>query len=360
MSDDLVNSLQELADVLQTQRTLGGTLASIAEATTVSVPGCDAATIAISIGGRPATAAMTATVALELDLVQYDNDDGPCLTSFRTANALRIDLYEQGDVFPHVAIAARRVGIRAVLVGPVDLGDRDDRHAQPLQPVRPLRRERRDRRRGARHAGRHRGQPITRVRCRPSGRRRSPTQLRRPLRDRVGDRDAHRQPGLHPRASRRTAPTSRRPGRADHLADRPTHHRTAPQFRLNRCWERALDGPDGSRPTKLCRADRARPPQRVRYGRQLIERVNTKPTPIALPRTENARPTRGALDHPARRPRVPGACRRLRGLVRARAAYRYQLSQPSAQPDTVRAGDSDGVPAITTRGYHASSNERGV
>jgi GAF domain-containing protein len=118
MSDDLVNSLQQLADVLQTHKTLGGTLASIAEAATVSVPGCDAATIAISIGGRPATAAMTGTVALELDLVQYDNDDGPCLTTFRTASALRLDLYEQREAFPHVAIAARRVGIRAVLSVP--------------------------------------------------------------------------------------------------------------------------------------------------------------------------------------------------------------------------------------------------
>jgi GAF domain-containing protein len=118
MFDDLVDSLQQLANVLQTQRTLGGTLAGIAEAATVSVPGCDAATIAISIGGRPATAAMTATVALELDMVQYDNDDGPCLTSFRTASALRIDLYEKTETFPHVAIAARRVGVRAVLSVP--------------------------------------------------------------------------------------------------------------------------------------------------------------------------------------------------------------------------------------------------
>src|SRR5215211_6249096 len=118
MSDDLVNSLEQLADLLQTQRTLGGTLASIAEAATVSVPGCDAATIAISIGGRPATAAMTGTVALELDMVQYDNDDGPCLTSFRNASALRIDLYEQGEMFPHVAIAARKLGVVAVLSVP--------------------------------------------------------------------------------------------------------------------------------------------------------------------------------------------------------------------------------------------------
>ena len=89
----------------------------------MSVPGCDAATIAISIGGRPATAAMTGTVALELDLVQYDTDDGPCLTSFRTASTLRLDLYEQGEAFPHIAIAAQRVGIRAVLSVPAMWGD---------------------------------------------------------------------------------------------------------------------------------------------------------------------------------------------------------------------------------------------
>src|SRR5829696_9333550 len=115
MSEDLVNTLQQLAEVLQTQRTLGVALAGIAEAATVSVPGCDAATIAISIGGRPATAAMTGIVALELDLVQYDTGDGPCLTSFRSASTLRLDLYEQGETFPHIAIAAQRVGVRAVL-----------------------------------------------------------------------------------------------------------------------------------------------------------------------------------------------------------------------------------------------------
>lgn len=122
MSENLVNSLQELADVLQTQRTLGVALASISEAATRSVPGCDLATIAISIGGRPATAAMTGTVALELDLVQYDSNEGPCLTSFRTASALRLDVYEQGEEFPHIAIAAQRVGVRAVLSMPAVWG----------------------------------------------------------------------------------------------------------------------------------------------------------------------------------------------------------------------------------------------
>src|ERR1051326_7104536 len=118
MLEDVVSSLQRLADVLQVERTLGVALASIAEAATRSVPGCDGATIAMSIGGRPATAAMTGIVALELDMVQYDHDDGPCLTSFQTANALRLDLYEHGETFPHVATAARRLGVRAVLSTP--------------------------------------------------------------------------------------------------------------------------------------------------------------------------------------------------------------------------------------------------
>ena len=113
MLEDLVSTLQRLAEVLQTERTLGVALASIAEAATQSVPGCDAATIAISLGGRPATAATTGTVALELDMVQYDNADGPCLTTFHSASALRLDLYELGDAYPHLAIAARRAGVRS-------------------------------------------------------------------------------------------------------------------------------------------------------------------------------------------------------------------------------------------------------
>jgi GAF domain-containing protein len=122
-SEDLVNTLQQLAEVLQTQRTLGAALAGIAEAATVSVPGCDAASIAISIAGRPATAAVTARVALELDMVQYDTQNGPCLTSFQSMSTIRVDLLEQGDAFPHFAPAARRKGFRGVLSVPATWGD---------------------------------------------------------------------------------------------------------------------------------------------------------------------------------------------------------------------------------------------
>jgi GAF domain-containing protein len=121
-AEDVVTALQRLAEVLQTQRTLGAVLAGIAEAAVVSVPGCDAASVALSVEGRPATAATTARVALELDLVQYDTDDGPCLRSFRNVETLRVDLVEAGDMFPHFALAARAQGVKGVLSVPATWG----------------------------------------------------------------------------------------------------------------------------------------------------------------------------------------------------------------------------------------------
>ena len=121
-SQELISTLQDLAQVLQTQRTLGATLAGIAEAATISVPGCDAASIAISLEGRPATAAVTARIALELDMVQYDTADGPCLRAFRAMETVRISLLEDGDRFPHFAPAANKHGVRGVLSVPATWG----------------------------------------------------------------------------------------------------------------------------------------------------------------------------------------------------------------------------------------------
>ena len=114
-TDDVASALEQLAAVLQSQRTLGATLAGIAETAVLTVPGCAAASVALSVEGRPATAAATGRVALELDLVQYDTDEGPCLTSFRTVETLRLDVVEKGEAFPHFARAAETRGVLGVL-----------------------------------------------------------------------------------------------------------------------------------------------------------------------------------------------------------------------------------------------------
>lgn len=120
-AEEVANALEELAQVLQSQKTLGAVLAGIAEAAVLTVPGCDAASVALSIEGRPATAAATGRIALELDLVQYDTD-GPCVTAFRNIEMLRLDIVELGEAFPHFARAAGDRGIAGVLSLPCTWG----------------------------------------------------------------------------------------------------------------------------------------------------------------------------------------------------------------------------------------------
>jgi GAF domain-containing protein len=123
MTDAVLSALQQLAEVIQDEESLGAALASIAESATSSVPGCDAASIAISLEGRPITAATTARIALELDVTQYDCHDGPCLSSFRSMSTLRLNIAEQGDAFPHFTRAAQLWGVQGVLSVPAMWGD---------------------------------------------------------------------------------------------------------------------------------------------------------------------------------------------------------------------------------------------
>jgi len=123
MNDDVISAMQHLAATIQNEDSLGAALAKIAATATTSVPGCDAASIALSIEGRPVTAAITARVALELDMTQYDTHDGPCLSSFRSLSTLRLDVAEGGDEFPHFSRAARLRGVHGVLSVPALWGD---------------------------------------------------------------------------------------------------------------------------------------------------------------------------------------------------------------------------------------------
>jgi hypothetical protein len=69
-SDALIETLTKLSEVLLRENALGTNLAEIARTATETVPGCDGATIALSIRGKPATAAISSHVALEVDMVQ--------------------------------------------------------------------------------------------------------------------------------------------------------------------------------------------------------------------------------------------------------------------------------------------------
>src|SRR3954468_23772403 len=113
----------ELSEILLRERALGTNLARIAQTATETIPGCDGASIALSLQGRPATAAISTRVALEVDMVQYDTGEGPCLTAFGSSRSVRIDAVDISEDFPHFAVGAHAIGVQSVLSVPAIRGD---------------------------------------------------------------------------------------------------------------------------------------------------------------------------------------------------------------------------------------------
>ena len=228
MTEDVVSALQQLAEVIQDEESLGAALASIAEATTTSVPGCDAASIAISLEGRPVTAAMTARIALELDMVQYDTHDGPCLSSFpidERASSRHRRRRRHVPALQQSRTAPRGAGSSVVpamwgndIVGTVNLYSRTGPFDETAETI--ARRPRRP--------GRDRRQPLARVRRRPQRGRTRPARPRRPGSGRIATGLLMVNEACTAEQAERLLQLRRDPRREDHPRDRQAHRRSAP------------------------------------------------------------------------------------------------------------------------------------
>ena len=60
---------------------------------------------------------MTDRVALQMDLVQYDNNEGPCITAL-TGETIRIGFAPTDQRFPHFAVGAADRRVLSVLSTP--------------------------------------------------------------------------------------------------------------------------------------------------------------------------------------------------------------------------------------------------
>ena len=100
-----------------------GDLERLIRFTCTAIPACDAASIALLIDGQPSTVAVTEHVALELDIAQYDNDEGPCLDALH-GHPIRVDLLDRDERFNHFAQGAASHAVNSVLSIPIN--HRDD------------------------------------------------------------------------------------------------------------------------------------------------------------------------------------------------------------------------------------------
>lgn len=112
---ELAGDFAELARVLQEQPTTALTLRRIVEYAVEVVDGCEHAGITVVRGGRPSTVASTSALVLDVDSLQYEAREGPCLDAL-------IDhaIYRTGDLvgetrWPAFAPGAVRLGVRSML-----------------------------------------------------------------------------------------------------------------------------------------------------------------------------------------------------------------------------------------------------
>lgn len=117
ISTRLTALLVQLGSALLTDRELGGDLDRITRLTTRLLPQSSGASVTMLVSGEPTTMATTDRVTFEVDLVQYDVDEGPCLTALG-GQAVRIGFLEHDEQFPHFAVRTADTRVRSVISTP--------------------------------------------------------------------------------------------------------------------------------------------------------------------------------------------------------------------------------------------------
>lgn len=120
---DLGLALTQMAGVVLSRETVDTALAlvtTLAATTTAGTLG--AAVTVVDEHGKRSKAASN-QMAEQADALQYEFDDGPCLTAWRTQELVRIDDTTTDARWPRWNEAASRLGVRSVLSAPLVLDD---------------------------------------------------------------------------------------------------------------------------------------------------------------------------------------------------------------------------------------------
>jgi transcriptional regulator with GAF, ATPase, and Fis domain len=122
LPDEAVERLARVTKLLRTQRTLPAKLETVVAIVKRTVANCDSAGIILLIDGRPTTSAVSDRLAVEIDLVQYETGQGPCLAAIEDAHVVRIDVLERDSRFTRFAPGALDLEIESVLSLPLSVG----------------------------------------------------------------------------------------------------------------------------------------------------------------------------------------------------------------------------------------------
>lgn len=113
---ELAAQFAAVARALEAQPTVEATLQQVVDVAQAIVPGCHHAGVTVLHRGRPETPAATDGVSAEVDRVQYEAGEGPCLSAIVEAETFRTGDLAAEDRWPRFSTpAVERTGVRSVL-----------------------------------------------------------------------------------------------------------------------------------------------------------------------------------------------------------------------------------------------------
>jgi transcriptional regulator with GAF, ATPase, and Fis domain len=129
----------EVARLLATERTVDDTLRSIVTQAAETISGAEHAAITVKRGSdQYRTVAFTADFAVKVDQIQYDTDEGPCLTALHTVHVTQSSDVAADPRWPHFGPEAKRAtGVVSMLSSPLYLEDDNVIGALNMYATRP-------------------------------------------------------------------------------------------------------------------------------------------------------------------------------------------------------------------------------
>jgi GAF domain-containing protein len=124
LADELAAVFARMSGLLLSTETVNTVLELVTALAKEAVAGTDGAGVTLlDEHGDRVTTAVTDPVVAHADGLQYELDEGPCLTAWERRVLVRVDDLTRDDRWPRWAAAAVATGMRAVLSAPLVAGD---------------------------------------------------------------------------------------------------------------------------------------------------------------------------------------------------------------------------------------------
>ncbi|WP_324277610.1 GAF domain-containing protein [Blastococcus brunescens] len=118
LTDELAGVFARMSGLLLTHETVDTALGILSALARETVPGSAGAGVSIVDGNRRTSSGATDERVREADALQYELDEGPCLSAAVTREVVRIDDMAEDRRWPRWASAALPLGLRATLSAP--------------------------------------------------------------------------------------------------------------------------------------------------------------------------------------------------------------------------------------------------